>query len=1755
MKTERCGDRAGLVRLLKNGCGPHLLVVLLWGLGGPHLHAGSALAPAVGPRQLNSKDCVGTLQDQKAILHGAGAGAILSLHGPGGRWAVGKGGGQAAFRLAFAHPIAVGTVVIQVPFGAQHHLYRLAEGAAYPGRLNGDADWEAVPTRRSGTTLTAVLPAGTKTQALLLRFAGTGRMVAVERWVCLKERLLDLTPYALAQGEVGLLGTDPNAVVRGGRWQNVGPDKHGRVQRHRAIMSDHPAWFVLRWEEARSVSAMSFLSSIGAYKLYTLKEGVAADPSAAPRSAWRRIPVKEQKHLARGKKTVEVIRNLTFAPVTTKAVKLEILETVPSAQKMVWLEGLQTWSRLGAKEVPPPPQTDEPPPLSFAYTVAEDGEVVLAIDNAEGRRARNLFAQIERKAGTHTVHWDLKDEYGNWVAPGTYTWKGMVAPLPQLVYHFTPYPNVLQHSPENTPWNGRPQDGWLAEHGNMSSVCAVGDRVYMSAGGAEGGHAFLELGPDKSKVWGDPKPGGGLFTDGQTLYRDQRNVIERFDATTRKAKKLINIAPTPRRKGKLVGRAAYGGKVALAFHSPVPYLDNAATTGMVDQEKCLPLHRVSVERSDNYGIPITPRRNFLSLFRLGGHIAGDPRCLLYLETTRGSEPRQHILLPFKKPIALGSLVFPQPDGGDAKMRLFVLKADAPYPPRLKAKGDWVEFTPPAYGLWNCVPAPKNTLTRALRITFSKAEDELTEMAEAMGDDDDEDDPLGGVGGGGGEDLLGKRPAWAGRLEGMRLLRRRLTRVAAEPKVRVSSGVYNAKTDEWDAKRKEALTRESPGIYVLEWAKAQSVRGLAIKEIDGELTEIDIYTGPAGAIDIDATQHWEKVATYRQARRDWYQPNPKRNVAARYLDGMVDFGSEVETRAVRLRVVSQWTKHRRVEGQRVDRGGPEFQPARCRVYGVAALTYLGGEPEVDPRITQRLQIHDGKTGKLLSEDHWGFRGAIAYNRQGTLHAIDQDAVYQVEGDWQAAKQVIAGLEKPQLLDFDKAGNAYVYDHGETARVVRVFDPAGKALRVIGNPEPRQAGPYDPANLYEISSLSVSDQDDLWLIYPHENPRRGIHFKTDGTFVRDYLGNTNYGGGGELDPYNPGRLFYKDMVFELDWNTGMTRLRSMLSMNFEEASPWGRGAFRGAVDIIQVEGRTYLVSAPLSVRPYASVIAVFLLDDKTETMRMTAAFGQAGAWYPLKNDAVMASLKGRSLHELKFIWTDRNGDGAVQVEEVDFTRGGPKQDGWIYRLDRTLGAWSGKGRYEVKEYLADGTPVYHYREMDFEASYRLNDGRHFHMGTDPQLGGVNEVLDAKGERVWAYKAQHGMQGLFVPPWQPGVVDLQQGISGHAVAEEGEIGEFVVIKANNGQMNLWTMDGLLASHLTLHKGDRRATYFPAENERGTRLDPLHLGQEHFHHYFCKTVDGRYFIVVGHNHISVVEVKGFERFKRIGGTLEVTPALLEKTRAWDARQARKKVLAQARVLVCRELAEVPKLLAKDDPKKLGGTPANLDLGQGAAARFHMATHGEVLYLSWIVNGYGPFQNRGDDHNRYFKTGAAVDFKIATNPAADPERQRPTGGDLRLLIVPAKSKPVAVLYRAFAPGAPVSEAWETTTVAGGTTRFESVRILSGAKIVTRRTEQGYVVDAAIPLSALGLEVAKDMVCRMDWGVLGTEKGHSTTMRNYWSNFRATGVSDEPTEARLVPSLWGSVRFAGSKKQGGGLGVGNDDVVSEEELLEELEMD
>src|SRR5699024_2156446 len=111
--------------------------------------------------------------------------------------------------------------------------------------------------------------------------------------------------------------------------------------------------------------------------------------------------------------------------------------------------------------------------------------------------------------------------------------------------------------------------------------------------------------------------------------------------------------------------------------------------------------------------------------------------------------------------------------------------------------------------------------------------------------------------------------------------------------------------------------------------------------------------------------------------------------------------------------------------------------------------------------------------------------------------------------------------------------YVFDGQAERHQVRVYDKSGKFLRTVGTAGGFRAGPWDPTRLGTVTSIDVDQENQLWVVENQYWPKRVSVWSTDGTFRKELLGNTSYGGGGVLDPEDLTRIFYGPLEFKLDW----------------------------------------------------------------------------------------------------------------------------------------------------------------------------------------------------------------------------------------------------------------------------------------------------------------------------------------------------------------------------------------------------------------------------------------------------------------------------------------------------------------------------------------------------------------------------------------------------------------------------------------------
>ncbi len=1625
-----------------------------------------------------------------------------------GGWRSGESESKKRYlRLAFKEALPVGTIL-----GAGGAVSYLKPDAPFPGDVTDESQWVSVPlpAGQAGQRVWT-FPPGVLTRALRFPSGIPGALI-------LAPRLYNLTPEAdaYASSEKSGKGTrTPDAFRVENLVNELREGKRDPIGYHywaggwtaapaQDVSREHPQWVVLSWPEARTFSGVGLLDAFAKeIEIDALNSEAAGHPAAAPESAWTKVGAVTWPVWWRPSYTAVQIP--FAAPVTTRALRVRIVKTLSNESpdivghferspetrnRHVSLGGVMAFTDLGAVPIPPrPARVEEPPPLEVRYSMPYDGTVALAIDNADGRRVRNLIADVERAAGEQAEPWDGLDEAGNLVQPGIYTVKAIAHQPLHLTYRGTV--NVSG----NPPWNTSNYDqhgpgGWLSDHVPPTDVVAVGDRIFVSALVAESGHGILACDLDGNKLWGTHRFGGGkglayagfLAQDGGKVYTagsgwgSYMTVTEIDPADFKTRDNFLRLDFTggdgaPESSSGmgggrgLSGLAARNGKLYVAFNCPpLSWTAHTAINTLKVDAKATTTGERTLDQ-------------VLALLRAKDEVIREP-----WRPAESTAPVQHLRLAFTEPQAIGTLILP-----DA-VEVSALKPEAAFPGNLDDDSQWIPFAAGEGALRTLTAPAGQAATRALRFTFCND---------------------------------GGKP-WRGALRGAHLLSRRFDAVTAGATFSVSSGQVDAH-GKWETVREAPITPENPASLTVVWPEQRTWRGLALLGAYAKRIAIDAYTGPDDMAPADAPEAaWSKLGELTPTVR--WRPM--------YSDDHFDAGRDVTTRAIRLRVVEPWTRENPDIAHRT--GG---RPTRAGLDGLVVLRHRGDDPPCDAIPAQRISIADIATGT------WERHVAVpapswpTFDPQGRLLLVSGKRVVRFDVETGKTEPVLPenALEDPRGLAFDAQGNLYVADGGPEA--VKVFTADGKLLRTIAEPGGRELGAYNPRRIENPQGIAIDARGNLWVAERDYQPKRTSVWSPDGKLVKEFIGPSGYGGGGFVDPRDPTRIYYAGMEFSLDHETGAWALKRILSrpVPMPQGTHNGRGldtvagqsAFTsttrsGAPDKpVYLNGRQYMVNDPSGLRLPLLLIGEFRKD----CIVPLAVMGNAEHWWPLANDPALRGLAGeRRLEDISFAWSDRDGDGLPQPDEVRIFDFRLDPTYWPSVVNPQLAVQMGGRVLEPVAFTACGAPVYDpaataLRKLSVETLYATAVAR------DGRLlinGNPLTTQDTAGDVTWTYPNRfvgvHGTHHATDP--RPGQLVGTLGIIGQE--EIPGVGEVFMLSSNSGEWCLFTADGLLAATVwhDLRTPGVRTWEFP-KAELGMSLDDVTLAGEHFDGSFQRTDSGTYYLVAGHHHASVVEMSGLESMRRLETALTVSGDDLNAVEAWRGRRD----LRSARKAVPKALA----IAAPSAPVKPDGDLGEWDVDAFTAiakrGAFAVRADEENLYVAWRVDSGQALRNAGDEPSLLFKAGDSVDLQIGVDPAAAPGRTEPVPGDQRLLISLFEGKPIGVLYRHRVPGTPANERvgfsspWRTEYV-------DRVDRLDPANIGIARTSKGYAVEAVVPFELLGLKPQPGKRYKIDFGILSAAgDGKTTVARTYWAN-KATGlVSDVPGEIMLTPGLWGEAEF------------------------------
>lgn len=767
--------------------------------------------------------------------------------------------------------------------------------------------------------------------------------------------------------------------------------------------------------------------------------------------------------------------------------------------------------------------------------------------------------------------------------------------------------------------------------------------------------------------------------------------------------------------------------------------------------------------------------------------------------------------------------------------------------------------------------------------------------------------------------------------------------------------------------------------------------------------------------------------------------------------------------------------------------------------------------------------------------------LAYDAQGRLHIVSGKRILRGRTDVFIAD----GLEDPQQLCFDAAGNLYVSDHGSSHQV-KVFSPDGKFVRAIGTAWKPGVGPHDPNHMTHPMGVTISADGRLWVAEHDHQPKRISVWTLDGKLVLAKYGPPQYGGGGALDPKDKTRFYFNGMEFKIDWEKGTNRLVNVFYRPEAQdyAAPKGHAADGAPETAIYANGRQYMTNSFNSNPTNGSPVS-FVWELRNGVAVPVAAVGSANSWDALK-DRVDKKV------QQTFAWSDLNDDGKMQPDEVKIEKG--RSGGVIVNPDLSVVLSTGK-RLVPQGFTAKGAPIYDLAKAETFVEGTQNG---LSSGGDQILAsktgwavstigvkpfGADSMSGSKdGKPVWSYPSLwpglHASHNAAMPS-HPGILlGTTRLLGGFVTPKNSDAGELWAINGNMGNVYVMTTDGLFVA--TLWKDGRTASWAMPSAVRGMSVKDASLNAEDFWPTITQTEDGQIYITVGvETTNSVVRVEGLESIRRLPeSALTITKEQLAQATEYfvqrDLARAQREGTGTLSVAIRKTAPVVDGDLADwADAQWVTIDSRTNQVGdwghEEVKTRAALAISGDRLYAAFRTGDNTLLRNTGEALPMLFKTGGALDLMLGCDPGADAKRSKPVAGDLRLVVTLVKGRPMAALYRAVVPGekgapVPFSSPWRTVMFDRVDDVSSSVQLASGGETDPKKKGERGLYEFSIPLSVLGLKPEAGKGIKGDVGVL-RGNGFQTLQRVYWQN-KSTGlVSDVPGEAMLMPQLWGKVQF------------------------------
>ncbi len=848
--------------------------------------------------------------------------------------------------------------------------------------------------------------------------------------------------------------------------------------------------------------------------------------------------------------------------------------------------------------------------------------------------------------------------------------------------------------------------------------------------------------------------------------------------------------------------------------------------------------------------------------------------------------------------------------------------------------------------------------------------------------------------------------------------------------------------------------------------------------------------------------WGIIRTDLEGRKQWGAKHDATHMATDgqrlYIAGGHGFNAAA---GVQLLEVKDSRPSRFANGVATVAAPPGGEAADNRVSGLA---WRDGKLYVAYAERNLVGVFETVNGGLVTSWSVPAPGRLAVRPDGSLAVISQGQVVTVAADGTVAPWLTTHLDEPVGVAVAADGSALVANRGGLQNV-SVFAADGSFLRSIGKPGGRPAkGAYDPSGMYMAGGIALDSQGRLWVAETTDGPKRiSVWDTATGANLKEFFGGSGYFGYGFIDPDRPDEIYAHHVLWTIDWDNytvkPATTIWRQTAANMAPApAPDGYCAGRPLRIMTAANGRQYMWGKTRGT--------ALLLRRDGDLFKPFAALLKVDKDGKASDGIALIGADGQPATAGVYLWQDGNDDQIVQVDEVvELPKRGFERAEFAW-LERDLSVRLSTGHRLSPQRLAEsGQPVYDWGQL--ESTYLVGNplGGGYYM-LDEEDGGAYTYAGRKGPAMikWTADGQMAWHYADLPRWHDSLnlpmvkAGRLWGLTGFM----GLAGDYFANQTYFGINHIFRRDGqYIGAVLGDGRVGGRGAYEGQPEGQGGQFVKLKVGDAE-----------RYFVIHGGQDSRVWEVVGLDTVQDLpGGVYRHSEELVAKAQEAQAAYA-------AAVGGVRQL-----LVARGRPALEVGESAGKKLEDGRAFAARLAYDADNLYVRFEVTAPVELVNAIADPQILFRGGNLLDIQIGADPQADPERQKPAAGDLRLLVTRQERKPLAVLYRPkvkdFA-GQPI-----VLTSPTGQESFDRIEVVESVGLEYRKTGTGFVATVTIPHALSGLAPAPGQSLKLDLGyIYGNKEGTRTAIRSYVFNnsFSANVVDDIPNESRLEPGQWGT---------------------------------